>query len=202
MIAAVVLAAGLSRRMGAPKLALSWGQTSVIGQVVAVLQQAGVPEICVVTGSAHDQVEAALAGMPVRLVFNPRYEEDAMLLSLQVGLQALPQGCTAAFVVLGDQPQMEPQVVSALMELYRAKQERLIVPSFRPPGLQSPRRGHPWLVGRALWPALLALQPPQTLRDFLNAHAAQITYLAVQTDSILRDLDTPADYASQRPLQD
>jgi molybdenum cofactor cytidylyltransferase len=61
------------------------------------------------------------------------------------------------------------------------------------------RRGHPWLVDRALWPELLALQSPYTLRDFLTAHAGEIRYLDVDTDSILQDLDTPEDYTQQKP---
>jgi molybdenum cofactor cytidylyltransferase len=55
-------------------------------------------------------------------------------------------------------------------------------------------RGHPWLVSRALWPAVFALHSPETLRDFLKQHAAQITYLPVESASILQDLDTPEDY--------
>jgi len=61
------------------------------------------------------------------------------------------------------------------------------------------RRGHPWLVQASLWPALLAMQAGQTLRDFLNRHAAQIEYVEVDTPSILKDLDTPEDY--ERELQ-
>jgi CTP:molybdopterin cytidylyltransferase MocA len=60
------------------------------------------------------------------------------------------------------------------------------------------RRGHPWLVRRELWAELLALRPPQTLRDFLNAHAEEIQY--VETDpTILKDLDTPEDYRREKP---
>ena len=70
-VAAVVLAAGQSRRMGRPKLVLPWGDTTVIGRVVQALLEAGLNEIVVVTGGARRQVEAALAGLPVRPVFNP-----------------------------------------------------------------------------------------------------------------------------------
>ena len=192
-IGAIILAAGLSRRMGTPKMVLPWGETTVIGQVIGVLAGAGVGEIVVVSGGARQQVESALQGLPARPVFNPRYAEDPMVFSLQVGLASLPAGVEAALVALGDQPQIEAQVVRRLIEVHRERGAPLVVPSFHM------HRGHPWLVDRRLWPEVMALRPPHTLRDILNEHASQIEYLAVDSDSILRDLDTPEDYARQRP---
>lgn len=192
MIAAVVLAAGQSKRMGSPKMILPWGDTTVIGRVVAVLQEAGVAEICAVTGGAHEQVEAALKGKGVRMVFNPRFEQDEMAFSLQVGLANLSVQAQAALVVLGDQPQIQPQVVCKIMHVYEAQQASLVVPSYQM------RRGHPWLIDRALWPEVMALQPPCTLRDVLTALPERILYVPVDTDSVLRDLDTPEDYGRER----
>ena len=192
MIAAVVLAAGQSRRMGSPKMILPWGNTTVIGHVVAVLQEAGVGEICVVTGGAHEQVEAALHDLGVKTVLNPRFEQDEMALSLQVGLENLSAQAQAALVVLGDQPQIQVQVVCSVMQMYETQQARLVVPSYQM------RRGHPWLIDRALWSEVMALQSPCTLRDVLTSHPERIHYVPVETDSILRDLDTPEDYGRER----
>jgi molybdenum cofactor cytidylyltransferase len=193
MIAAIVLAAGLSRRMGRPKLALPWRDTTVIGQVVAVLAAAGINEILVVTGGASQEIEAALSAAPVRLVFNPRFEASEMIDSLQVGLAQLSSSVEATLVALGDQPQIQLPVVQAIMESYTEHPAGLIVPSYQM------KRGHPWLVVRPLWSELSQLCPPQTLRDFLGRHVADIRYLPVSTDTILRDLDTPADYAREKP---
>ena len=193
MIGAVILAAGESKRMGRPKMVLPWQGTTVIGQVAVVLCAAGIEAVVAVTGGDREQVEAALAGTCVQTAFNPRYREDQMILSLQVGLNALPLGVDAALVVLGDQPQIQAQVVRAVIAAYRESHAPLVVPSYRM------RRGHPWLVQASLWPALLAMQAGQTLRDFLNRHAAQIEYFEVDTPSILKDLDTPEDY--ERELQ-
>jgi molybdenum cofactor cytidylyltransferase len=192
-IAAVILAAGLSRRMGVPKMVLPWGKTTVIGQVVHVLSDAGIGEIVVVTGGACQQVEAALQDLPVRVVFNPRFAEDPMAYSLQVGLASLPAAVDACLVVLGDQPQIGAQVVRGLVQAYRERGAPLVVPSFEM------RRGHPWLLDRSLWPEVTALRPPGVLRDVLNSHASQIEYLIVTDNTILCDLDTPEDYARQRP---
>jgi molybdenum cofactor cytidylyltransferase len=192
-IAAVVLAAGRSLRMGRPKMVLPWGDTTVIGRVVWVLRQAAIQKVVVVTGGARRQVEAALSESAVQLVFNPSFAQEEMLVSLQLGLRALGSEIEAALVVLGDQPQIEEEVVKSILARYRIGQAPLVVPSFQM------RRGHPWLVQRSLWKAILELQPASTLRDFLNQYADQIEYLNVGASSVLRDLDTPQDYESQRP---
>lgn len=195
MISAVVLAAGLSTRMGRPKQLLPWGATTVIGQVIATLVQAQVAEIVVVTGAARNEVEAAVAQAgeaAARTVFNVRYAEDDMLVSLQTGLATLSRQAEAVIVALGDQPQIDPRVVCRVVETYRKEGCALIVPSF------NLRRGHPWLVGRALWPELMSAPAGSTMRDFLHAHTGLITYLPVSSPSILRDLDTPEDYERER----
>jgi molybdenum cofactor cytidylyltransferase len=192
-VAAVVLAAGRSRRMGQPKMILPWGDTTVIGRVVGVLHQAAIQRVVVVTGGARRQVEAALSGSAVKLVFNPRFAQEEMLVSLQLGLRALENDAAAALVVLGDQPQIKVEVVQLILDRYRARQAPLVVPSFQM------RRGHPWLVERRLWKSILELRSDCTMRDFLNQCADQIDYLMVDTSSVLQDLDTPKDYQRQRP---
>jgi molybdenum cofactor cytidylyltransferase len=192
-IAAVVLAAGRSLRMGRPKMVLPWGDTTVIGQVVGVLCQAGIQRIVVVTGGARRQVEGALSDFALQLVFNPSFAQEEMLVSLQLGLRNLGSDEDAALVVLGDQPQIELEVVKSVLARYQAQQASLVVPSFQM------RRGHPWLVKRTLWNDIFDLQPARTMRDFLNQYADQIDYLNVDTASVLRDLDTPQEYQRQRP---
>lgn len=191
-IAAVVLAAGLSTRMGKPKLLLPWGHTTVIGQVVGTLVQAGIDEIIVVSGATRQAVHEALAGLPAQVVFNARYREDSMLVSLQIGLAALSKRVEAALVVLGDQPQMQASVVEAIVAAYRHQPRHLVVPSYQL------RRGHPWLIRRSLWADVQAVSASVTLRQFLAAQAVHIQYVNVATDSILLDLDTPEDYARNR----
>ena len=192
-ISAVVLAAGRSRRMGEPKMILPWGETTVIGQVVKILNQAGVEEILVVTGETHPRVALALQDQPARLVRNPSSSEEDMLDSLQLGLSSLDDTVQAALVVLGDQPQIEESVVKMVLAGYRFSHPPLVVPSYQM------RRGHPWLIDRQLWPQVLGMRPPGTLREFLQAHGDLIRYIVVETPSILQDLDTPEDYQRYRP---
>jgi molybdenum cofactor cytidylyltransferase len=173
MIAAVVLAAGRSQRMGAPKLALPWGKTTVIGQVVSVLREAGLAEVLVVTGDTGQEIKAALQGIPIRVAHNPDSSAGEMLSSCQVGLKELPEEVEAALIVLGDQPQIQGDVVRAVVSSYQKNKPDLVVPSYQM------HRGHPWLVARRLWPAILSLRDPETLRDFLNQYRDRVTYVPV-----------------------
>ena len=187
-IGAVVLAAGLSQRMGRPKMTLPWDGTTVIGQVVDVLLAAAMDDILVVTGGARDRVESALADKSVRTVFNPDFANGEMLRTLQVGLAALDPALHATLVVLGDQPQIELRVVQSVLNAYEEGLHALVIPSYRR------RRGHPWLLARSLWDELMELRAPATMRDFLNQHNLDIHYVVLNTPSILQDLDTPEDY--------
>jgi molybdenum cofactor cytidylyltransferase len=197
LVSGVVLAAGKSERMGLSKMSLPWGETTVLGQVVTVLLQSGLDDVLVVTGGGREESERALRDLPrtgqVRMVFNPRYATGEMLSSLQAGFAALDERASAALFALGDQPQIEEGVVRAVLRTYQETQAALVVPSYRM------RRGHPMLLSHELWAELLALRPPQTLRDLLQAHAGQIVYVNVDTPSILQDLDTPEEYRKYRP---
>jgi len=191
-IAAVVLAAGMSTRMGNPKMILPWGKSSIIGTVVSTLITAGLKQIVVVTGGSSSEVEKALEGFPSQIVFNPFYENGEMLCSIQIGLSALPTKTHAALMVLGDQPQMQIDVVQSVVKAYQTEQATLIFPSYQM------RRGHPWLVDHSFWPGILALTPPATMRDFVQDNARSIHYMNVTTPTILADLDTPEDYKRSR----
>ena len=83
MISAIILAAGESKRMGQPKMLLPWGKVSVLGQVISTFQSAGIEDIIVVTGGAHEQVEEIVKENGARSVFNRNYANGEMLSSLQ-----------------------------------------------------------------------------------------------------------------------
>ena len=194
MIAAIILAAGKSRRMGQPKMVLPWGKRTVIEHVITTFRSAGVDDILVVTGAAHELVENALKPYAVRFIHNNEYAYGEMLSSLQRGLAAMSSETEAALIGLGDQPQVQEETVRQVIESYRQSRSGLVMPSFEK------RRGHPWLVARPLWKELLNMRSPASPRDFLNRHSADILYVNVETPSILYDLDTPLDYERFRPL--
>ena len=194
-IGAVILGSGLSRRMGTPKLILPWGDTTVIGQIIRTLKQAGVFSIVLTTGGARVEVENAVKDLNVITAFNPDFASGEMISSLQTGLLQTPSKCSAIFIVLGDQPQIEAGVLKVLIDQYDQHPDQIIIPSYQM------KRGHPWIVPRIFWGDLLTLTPPSTMRDFLDAMQDKIIHIPVDFPGILKDLDTPEDYQSQKPVK-
>ncbi len=196
-VGAVVLAAGLSTRMGRPKVLLPWGRQTVIEAIVRRLWRADLSEIVVVTGYKSRQVEAAVApaqraGAPVRCVYNPIYRAGEMLSSFQAGVDALSDQAAACLLTMGDQPLLSGRVLWMLLEAYARGQGGIVAPAYEG------KRGHPVLFDRVHWPELLALEPGERPRDVLRRHDGAVRLVPVRTDWVLRDIDTPADYARAR----
>lgn len=194
-VAALVLAAGLSTRMGQPKLLLDWGGKSVLQTVLHALHAAGIEEIYTVIGASRELIEQNILDLsfPVKTIFNPDYSNGEMSDSIKVGIRSLPQDIDAVLIVLGDQPQIEVEVIRIILNAYRRTEAKIVVPSYRY------RRGHPWLIERSCWKDLENLNPAYTMREFLREHQNEIHYIEVNTPTVLQDLDTPADYQKLKP---
>lgn len=192
MISAIILAAGESKRMGRPKMLLPWGESTVLQTVIGAFQAAGIPELLVVTGSAHEQIES-LVGTSAATVFNPQFASGEMLSSIQAGLRAMRAEISAALIALGDQPQVRADTIRGLVQAYRDTGCALAVPSYQR------HRGHPWLVDQAHWNEILHMGADQTMRDFFRDHAQDIRYVETGDEGVLADLDTPEDYQKYRP---
>jgi molybdenum cofactor cytidylyltransferase len=193
MISAIVLAAGKSMRMGRQKMLLPWKDTTVLGQVIRTVQNAGVADVLVVTGHMKPAIDQITAHLNVRVVHNENFETGEMLGSIQCGLKTLPAQAEAALICLGDQPQIQEVSIRSVCEAFHKTGASLVVPSYQM------RRGHPWLVARPLWSAVFDLGVDQTPRDFLKMHAADIAYVEMDSPSIIEDLDTPEDYLKFKP---
>jgi len=196
MISAIVVAAGLSTRMGQLKQLLPYGEHTVIEQVVSVLLASPVEEILVVTGHERGLVETALAKWPMKTVFNADYAEGEMLSSVQAGLRAVDTKSEAALLAVGDMPAIERDVVAQLIQAYTAAgNDSVYIPSYR---MQA---GHPVLVPSSYWGAVLSLPKGDTLRSVLRAESTRVQWMVVDTPSVLRDIDTPDDYQRELGLQ-
>ncbi len=193
MISAIVLAAGQSTRMGAQKLLLPWGNSTVIGTVLSTVSGAGITDIHVVTGGAYSTLKEHLKEYELHLLFNDQYKNGEMVTSIKVGLNNLGEGTRAILVVLGDQPQVEVKVITAVVDRFTTTGHEIVVPSYQM------HRGHPWLCGVSYRQEILDLLPPLTLKDFLNRHARDIDYVEVDTPGIIQDLDTQEDYDLYKP---
>ncbi|MDX2160109.1 MAG: selenium cofactor biosynthesis protein YqeC [bacterium] len=192
-IGMIVLAAGLSTRMGQPKPLLEWepGRT-ILDRILEQATLAGVNHTLVVTGHYAEQVAQIAARHGAATVFNPDYTTGDMLTSLKTGLRALPANIDAALIALGDQPMIDAGVTRQVMHTYARGGVRIAAPSYQM------RRGHPILIDKALWGELLDLPAGGAPRDVINRHAAEIVYLNVDDENVLHDLDTPAQYQAAR----
>jgi molybdenum cofactor cytidylyltransferase len=161
--------------------------------VTSVLLAAGVDPVVVVCGAGEEGIRSALEGFPVKITRNPNYLQGDMLVSLQRGLEVIPEAVEAILVALGDQPQVEKRIIEQVIGRYQENGSALVVPSF---GM---RRGHPWLMGKQYWAEVLRMGGDLSLRDFLGSHADEIDYVAVESGSILKDLDTPEAYNAEKP---
>ncbi len=193
-VTAIVLAAGVSSRMGVSKVLLPWDdEQTVIEAVVSRLIALRLHEIVVVTGHRHEDVVESLSHLPVRTVFNPNYARAEMLSSLQRGLQTLDDAVAACLVVMGDQPSLSSRVADEVLAAFAKCKGEVIAPTYRG------QRGHPVLIGRRLWPDLLSLERGAP-RDVIQRYPERLHLLEVGTDSILRDIDTPEAYQRERRL--
>lgn len=191
-VGAVILAAGESRRMGQPKLLLPWGDSTIIRQVCQHVVACSLYETVVVAGQWVNEIQAQIADLSVRVVHNPDHAQGEIRSSLQTGLQAIWQTSSVCLVVLGDQPAIEQTTISSVTQAYYEGRGRIVAPSY------AGRRGHPILIDRAFWQAVMDLPPGAAPRDVLSANAHEVYHVVVETDTVLRDIDTPGDYRRER----
>ena len=190
---AIVLAAGLSRRMGEPKLLLPWGQTTILGQTLTNVLASSVDAVLLVTGFQRELIEAMAAARGVSTVHNADYATGEMLSSLQCGLRQLPDTTGAVLVVLGDQPLISGETIDLILAANRNGAGSLVAPSF------GKRQGNPVLIARRHFSELLALPPGSAPQDLLRKHPQELILVPVESDSVLKDIDSPESYQRLRP---
>ena len=187
MIGAVVLAAGESKRMGVPKLLLPYRDTTIIEAVLAGVTASRVDATLVVLGSGRRAIREKVGKFPVSVTVNARFQEG-MLSSIQKGISSLPRRFRAALIVLGDQPDISPPVIDALISAWEKGQKGIVVPAF------GGRRGHPLLLDLKYRSEIAGLSPETGLRGLLAAHPDDLLAVDLPDLAILADIDTPEDY--------
>lgn len=189
MIAAVVLAAGASTRMGEPKALLpARDGRRFVDAIAATARAGGCGAVVVVVGPPHG--EAIRAALPPDAIAagNPD-PSRGMLSSVQAGLAALPHDATAALIWPVDIPFVAPATVRAVVA---AAPDRIVVPT------HDGRGGHPLYLPRGVFADVAALDPARGLKALLTARAGDVARLPVGDPAVLVDVDTPDDYARTR----
>lgn len=183
-VAAILLAAGSSRRFGGQKLLAPWrGRPLYEHALEALLASPAVTEIIVV-------VQPGFAVPPARqrcrFIENPEHAEG-MGASLRAGVRAAPADAEAYLVALADMPRITPELVAALVAGHAAAGRPIMVP------VHGGRRGHPVVMGRELREALLAVTGDVGAREIIRAHPGWVAELETADEAVVFDVDLPAD---------
>ncbi len=185
-IGALIVAAGMSSRMGEFKPMLSIGSISVAQRVIATLHQVGVSKIVMVTGYNATALERHLAGNGVIFLRNEDYAQTQMFDSVKIGLEYLQDKCDKLLFTPVDVP------------LFTAKTAKVILDSEAPlacPMCQG-RQGHPILIARELIPEILNDSGEQGLKGAMDRCSVPLLRIDVDDPGTIHDADTPEDFSA------
>lgn len=185
-VAAILLAAGTSSRMGRPKSVLLLGDKPLLVHSLDALRASGVGEIVVVLGAGADRIRREIPLDGTRVVVNPEFAEG-MSSSIRAGVAAVSDRASAFLIVLGDQPLVTAATIGGLVARYQTTHSVAIVPTFRG------TRGNPVVFDRSLVPEMQAVRGDVGCRAVLAAHAAEVVEFPVDDPGIRIDVDTPED---------
>jgi molybdenum cofactor cytidylyltransferase len=185
-VSAIVLAAGLSTRMGAVKPLVTVRGRMMLERVLSTLRESRVDGIIVVLGDSADLVQQSIMFGNATVVVNESYREG-IASSLQTGLSHVTSSAEAALIVLADQPFLKAQTIDLLIDEYCANKSKIVLPTCN--GI----RGNPVLFDRSVFPELAQLTGDTGARAIFKRHLNTIAKVPVDDEGVLVDLDTPAE---------
>jgi molybdenum cofactor cytidylyltransferase len=194
MITAIIPAAGLASRMGQNKLLMCFGGKSLIEHAVDTLMTSGVDEIVVVLGHEANLVRSRLEGKSVRFVENPDYRAG-LSTSVRTGMEAAPKGSDAMMIYLADQPLLESDEIKRLIQAFaEAKRagKSIVVPFF------GNKRGNPVILDASYREMVLDIAGDVGCRRIIKRHPEKVFAVQMETDHVVRDVDTPEDFLRVR----
>ena len=186
-VAAIILAAGRSTRMGGPnKLLAELGGKTLVRIVTEQALASKAPGVIVVTGHQAEQVEKALAGLKVKFVRNPDFAAG-LASSVKAGISAVPANADGAVICLGDMPLIDAHLIDRLIEAFAPDRGNLIaVP------VSDGRRGNPVLWSRRFFSELMTLDGDIGARHLIAKHGEAVAEVPVEGHGAFLDIDTPA----------
>jgi molybdenum cofactor cytidylyltransferase len=185
--AVILLAAGNSTRMGAPKQLLDFGGKPLLRHAVETAQASGCDRVVVVLGANEDEIRPSLVGLDVEVAVNERWAEG-MGTSIQAGLRALENGdASGAILALSDQPFVTSDFIRGLVDRHCQSGQPIVAAQY------SGTAGVPVFFAREAFPLLMALKPAQGCKGVILGHPEDA--LLVDCPEAAMDIDTPEDYA-------
>jgi len=183
--AALIVAAGMSKRMGEFKPMLSMGSISIAQRVIATLQQSGVNKIVMITGYNAAALERHLSGNNVIFLRNEQYETTQMFDSVRIGLKYLQGKCDRVLFTPVDVPLFTARTAKAILDSGAA----LACP------MCEGKQGHPILIAEPLIQEILSDSGEQGLKGAMDRCSAPLVRIEVDDPGTIHDADTPEDYA-------
>jgi len=186
VVAAILLAAGRSRRMGAFKPLLPFGDSTVIDSCIDNLHEAALDEIIVVVGHRADELQAHLKDANLKFAFNVDPNSE-MGVSIARGVEQMSDDADALLIALVDHPAVSGDTIKTIIDAW-VDGAQFVQPEF------NGRGGHPVLIDLSFRNELLNLDPEKGLRKLFEAHRDQVKRLTVDSPFVARDMDTWEDY--------
>jgi molybdenum cofactor cytidylyltransferase len=189
MIAAIVLSAGESSRMGRPKALLPIEGGTFIERIVGVLSKTPVAKITVVLGHNAEEMRRRVEHLPVEILINRNYKQG-QLSSLQAAVRRLEAetDCDAMLVHLVDHPYIDAKLVELMIRRFYETDKLIIVQRF------GGKRGHPVIFSKKLFAELLDAPITEGAKAVVNAHRAETLEIETEDEGITLDIDTPELY--------
>ena len=188
MISAILLAAGESKRMGRPKLLLTWGEYTIIEKSVDTLLASKINELIVVLGYQARAVSRTLGARRLKAVINRQYRMG-MSTSIRRGLRQVSSKSDAILIALADQPFIETDLINHLIDIYCGNPHGIILPSYEG------RRGHPVILNRSRYQGEMETLTGDTgCKPILNRHPEDIVEVEVESEGVVADIDSWNEY--------
>ncbi len=184
-IAAIILTAGASSRMGSPKACLQYRDTTFLTTTVTALHAAGCTDICCITGYSREEIMKKHTHLTVKWIENPA-PVQGMLSSFRCGVEAVAAHYDAVLLCLADHPAISAGTYKALCE--EAASDKIVIPVYKG------RRGHPTAFGKAFFNDILHAELPEGARSIIRRYAHAVIEKAVDDSGIHADIDTPTEY--------
>ena len=187
LIVALVLAAGVSSRMGRPKQTLLLNGVPMLQRVLEIFRGSKVRRIVVVLGASKAEVKRLVRFDGEIVIVNPRFAEG-MSSSLRFGLKHVGRGVDAVIIALGDQPFVLPGTIDRLVEAYEHSRAHIVIPTYLG------RRGNPVLFDKNVFSRIAKIRGDVGAKSVVLKNAADVLEVEVNDRGILVDIDTPSDF--------
>jgi CTP:molybdopterin cytidylyltransferase MocA len=183
-VAALLLAAGQSKRMGRNKQLLPLSDKPFIRHCLDNLLEAGLQHIIVVLGANGQEIKPVISDLPVSIAWNTAQKSD-MAGSVRAGMGMLPERVTGVLVCLGDHPLVQAATIQTVITCSNEHPEKIVIPEY------AGKKGHPTLFPRAVLEEIFTVA---TLRDIVHRDADRLALLDIADPGVTIDIDTPDDF--------